>query len=66
MSAAVCVSVLIYKKKKSEKIVERGSRGRQRALSGWRTERGKEREETGITHNSGSVSLLESSSHSSA
>lgn len=45
----------------SEKIVsgEGGSRGRQRALSGWRTEGGKDREETGIRHNSGSVSLLE-------
>lgn len=52
----------------SEKQVstERGSRGRQQALYGWRTERGEDREETGIRHNSGSVSLLERSCRGSA
>lgn len=65
----LCVFLFLHTRgKMSEKIVsiERGSEGRQRALSGWRTERGKDREEPGIRHNSGSVSLLERSSRSTA
>lgn len=65
----LCVFLLLHMRgRMSEKqvSVERRSRGRQRALYGWRTERGDDREETGIRHNSGSVSLLERSRRGSA
>lgn len=60
----LCVFLFFHEKgRMNEKIVrvERGSSGRQRALSGWKTE--SEREI--FMHNGGSVSLLERSTLSS-